>query len=255
MVFERPLIDRGDILDALGPIRQRAESSYRWLRQNRLVSPGIPLRPREDGVFHGSAIVLSALNRDAIVATRVNERGLAQELSQEAARLEEGLAAWIESAEFGQGPGARDHDHPVIEAILSLPDRPSERWSRRTLRWAQDDAPELLDGLLPLAADLTNVRDRLTLRLPLAQVTMSRGPADRQATDRATTSEWRGAVCLPHKGGPSGGTSARRRGCGQARGDLPRHGGDDPRPSDRRHSASRVPVGPPNADPRRGAAR
>ncbi len=172
MVFERPLIDRGDILDALGPIRHRAELSYRWLRRNELLSRGIALRLRGDGTLQGSAIVMSALNRDVVAAVGADDLTLAKELSTRATRLEEQLGAWIERADLAQSH--RTAINGGAGSDLWVPNRPAERWSRQALRWAHDDAPELLDELAAPAAELSKMRSEFTPHLPLAQVTLSR---------------------------------------------------------------------------------
>lgn len=173
MLFERPLIDRGDLLDALGPIPQRAELSYRWLRKRGLISPGVSVRPRRAGALYGSAVVLSALNREAIAALRVNDLNSAREVSLEATRLEHELKDWVEAVEAVRPPDEQE-DLAAPDTALWRPDHPGDRWSRRMVRHLEVHAPDLLMQLSASADALSRARVRLPPQVPLAETTLSR---------------------------------------------------------------------------------
>lgn len=177
MIFERPIIDRDDLLDVLDIIPSRAEATLRWMRRNSFVSDGLRVTPRRGNRLTGSAVVFSALNWDALRAARMTEWDLAQQLAAEASALErDSLAVHVRHLNDWSSRHVVDEEESgvVLDQPVWTPRRAGERWARHALQAAAEDGHELLDFVQSTNAATAAVRQRLADRLPPASVTLCR---------------------------------------------------------------------------------
>lgn len=176
MIFERPVLDRGDLLDVLDILPGRAESTFRWLRGRSLLSRGVHVALRKGNRLDGSASVYSALNWDALRAARACDWGLAHEIAAEANSLElEQLSGWVHALRDWAGDHFKQVDQVVFPPTdVWHPRTARDRWVRRALRAAAEEEADLLSSVVPATEATDAVRQRLADRLPPASNVLCR---------------------------------------------------------------------------------
>lgn len=175
MIYERPVLDRGDLLDVLDIIPERAEATFRWLRTRSLLSRGIRVVPRRGNRLDGSATLFSSLNWDALRAARTSDWDLAREFVGEAGHLEaEELSRWVRALRDWSSDHFEAEQVVVPTTNVWSPPRASDRWGRRALGAAVEEGAEILAFVRPAAEATDAVRQRLADRLPPAPTRLCR---------------------------------------------------------------------------------
>lgn len=132
MIVEFPLISKRDILDTYRPGREPVETLFRSLRDNKLVSDGLPVVLRgEHGRLGGTLRLYCALNRDSARLARRGRSEDARQLAIVAKEIEDSppttrvLSGLIDII---GGQGATSTDKALAVAFTSLAgDRPDLR--------------------------------------------------------------------------------------------------------------------------------
>jgi hypothetical protein len=110
-----PFVSKADILRAYRPGEDASDRTFRTLREHGLVSSGLAIRHRRKGRVAGQLRCYSALNIDAVILARHDQRGDALEAAVEAQRFEaeweptvKALAVELDLADFDAFRTARN---------------------------------------------------------------------------------------------------------------------------------------------------
>jgi hypothetical protein len=103
MVFEKPIIDKRELLRALDPVHGRGDGEYERLRRARLLSRGLGDEGAESEVSKSAVKLFCSLNRDAIGAVRRGHTKTARAIRDHAQRIEhDTIAPWLQALNESQ---------------------------------------------------------------------------------------------------------------------------------------------------------
>ena len=127
MVFEKPIIDKHELMQALDPVHRRGEVEFERLTNAKLLSRGVKTDANRPHTHIGGTLYCS-LNRDAISAIRHGHVETAGEIRNHAERIEaDMIAPWLELV----GEASNVDDEIALE--LDSEERAEQKWMRRVL--------------------------------------------------------------------------------------------------------------------------
>jgi hypothetical protein len=156
MVFEKPVIDKRELMRALDPIHGRGEREYERLRKADLLSVGVTANQNQASSARHGLTLFCSLNRDAVSAVRRGHPETASEIRQHAERIErETIEPWLR--------GALDRDLGPGRGVVELPDEGTRQqdWIDRVLFVAKRNGdPEVPEPVWNAAREVAEIRDR-----------------------------------------------------------------------------------------------
>lgn len=167
MVFEKPVIETHELMNALDPIHGRGQLEFESLRNAGILSIGVAPANGNQNPERPVRTLYCSLNRDAISAVRGGYSEVARELSQHAQRIErDRIGPWLKAA-YEASPGDVSEEIPG-EA------RAWREWLDQALFGPYVDSDEIVGPVLDAAREIAEVRDRYAPEDPYLRIMIGR---------------------------------------------------------------------------------
>ncbi|MGA8363145.1 MAG: hypothetical protein WB709_01345 [Solirubrobacteraceae bacterium] len=170
MVFEKPIIDKRELLRALDPVHGRGGVEYDRLRRARLLSMGVTDEGADSGSAKPAIELFCSLNRDAISAVRRGHTQTARDIREHAQRIERStIGPWLKATNALQ---------PTPEEArleLSPEDDGRQSWIDRVFFAVDsDDDSEVAEPIWNAAQEVAEVRAHYEEEDATARLTVGR---------------------------------------------------------------------------------
>jgi hypothetical protein len=167
MVFEKPVIEKHELMKALDPIHGHGELEFERLQSADVLSTGVAPANGTSGRKGRVRVLYCALNRDAISALRRGHGDIALELGKHARRIErEQITPWLTAV--------HDAHRPNVVEDAPGDGRAWREWIDQALFERGLDAEDLSEAVLDVVREIAEVRERYASEDPYIRITVGR---------------------------------------------------------------------------------
>jgi hypothetical protein len=170
MVYEKPIIDKRELLRALDPVHGRGHREYDRLRRAELLSTGVRYGRAHTSASEPSVELFCSLNRDAISALRGGHTETAREIRAHAQRIEhDTIGPWLEAVD------ELNLTFTDLQPEVAATEESRGHWVDRVLFSADmGDETEIAEPIWNAAREVAEIRSRYEMEHATARLTIGR---------------------------------------------------------------------------------